>query len=103
MLDVIDIVDFSYYSTDQRTSFNYFVVREMIEKEMMMETRPRFPSNKLSFTIANITKDKLIRYFSIYMLYGQFDVNIILEDSQRNFLSSFILLLICICVIKILK
>ena len=91
MLDVLQSTDLSYYSTDQRTNFHkYFWVSEMIEKEMIMETRPRYPSNKLSFTIANITKDKLIRYFSIYMLYGQFDVNIILEDSQRNFLSSFI-------------
>ena len=92
MLDVFYGVDFNYYVNDERTEnkIDEFGVSEMIANKMMIKTRPRYPSDKLSFTIANITKDKLIRYFSIYMLYGQFDVNIILEDSQRNFLSSFI-------------
>ena len=86
MLDVLLSTDLSYYSTDQRTNFyEYFEVREMIEKEMMMETRPRYPSNKLSFTIANITKEKSIRFFNIYLtLNWQFDVDVVLEDSKRN-------------------
>ena len=92
MLDVLHSTDLSYYSTDQRTNFHkYFVVSEMIEKEMIMETRPRYPSNKLSFTIANITKDKPIRFFNIYLnLNEKFDVDLVLENSQRNLLSSFI-------------
>ena len=88
MLDVFGAIDLSYYITDQKTKSKseWFWVREMTEK-IMIETRPRFPSDKLSLTIADITKDKLIRYFCIYLKNGQFDLNVILEDSQRNFLS----------------
>ena len=61
--------------------------------EMMIDTRPTYPSSKLTFTIANITKDKAIRFFNIYLtLNGTFDVDVVLEDSKRNFLNSFILI-----------
>ena len=96
MLDVFYGVDFNYYVNDERTmnKIDEFGVSEMIANNMMIKTRPRYPSDKLSLTIADITKDKLIRYFCIYLKNGQFDLNVILEDSQRNFLSSFICLLI---------
>ena len=87
VLDVFGAIEYSYYITDQKTKSKYelFWVKEMTEKKMMIETRPRYPSNKLSFTIANITKDKPIRFFNIYLnLNEQFDVDLVLENSQRN-------------------
>ena len=93
-LDVLDTLartEFNYYLTNQRTysKSDFWGVRDMQEKNMMIETRPRYPSDKLSFTIADVTKEKSIRYLNIYLnLNGQFDVNVILESSQRNFLSS---------------
>ena len=89
--DVLDVTEFNYYITNQRTysESDFLGVRDMLEKNMMIETRPRYPSDKLSFTIADVTKEKSIRYLNIYLnLNGQFDVNVILESSQRNFLSS---------------
>ena len=87
VLDVFESTAFTYYTTDQRTESksDYFSVSEMRDMRMMIETRPRYPSNKLSFTIANITKDKPIRFFNIYLnLNEQFDVDLVLENSQRN-------------------
>ena len=56
---------------------------------MMIQTRPSYPSNKLTFTIANLTKNKAIRFFDINLeLNEQFDVDVILEDPNRNFLNS---------------
>ena len=93
VFDVLDMLELTYYITDQRTKSktDTFCVSEMIEKKMMIETRPRYPSDKLSFTIANITKDKPIRFLNIIFNQNeQFDVYIVLENSQRNLLSSFI-------------
>ena len=54
-------------------------------------TRPTYPSSKLTFTIANETKNKDIRFFNIYLTSNeQFDVDVVLEDSKRNFLNSFL-------------
>ena len=95
-LDVLDVFQkswFSYYNTDQKTiSISPLLgVSEMRAKEMIIETRPRYPSDKVSFTITNMTKDKPIRFFNILLnLNAEFDVDVILEDSQRNLLSSLI-------------
>ena len=93
MLDVLESTDFTYYVTDNQktqSKSDSFSVDEMTEMKMIIDARPRYPSNKLSFTIANITKDKPIRFFNIYLnLNEQFDVDVVLENSQRNLLNSF--------------
>ena len=93
MLDVLESTDFTYYVTDNKktqSKSDSFSVDEMTEMKMIIDARPRYPSNKLSFTIANITKDKPIRFFNIYLnLNEQFDVDVVLENSQRNLLNSF--------------
>ena len=84
--------------TDQNADIQmeYFDVSNMTEMKMMIETRPRYPSNTLTFTIANITKHKSIFCFNIELnLNERFDVDVVLEDSQRNFLGSFICYNIC--------
>ena len=48
-------------------------LKEMIE---MIPMRPRYPSNKITFTIANITKGKTIRYININLNpYEKLDVD----------------------------
>ena len=96
-LDVLDVFeDLEFYYNSEKTKktnivYNSFEVNDMIEKNMMIETRPRYPSDTLSFTIANITKDNPIRYLNILLNSSdQFDVYLELKDSQRNFLSSFV-------------
>ena len=64
-----------------------FELRDILK--MMVETRPTYPSDRLTFNQANITIAKSIRYFNIFFnLNNQFDVNVILEDKKRNFLNS---------------
>ena len=92
VLDVLESTDFTYYVTDNQktqSKSDSFSVDEMTEMKMIIDARPRYPSNKLSFTIANITKDKHIRFFNIYLnLNEQFDVDVVLENSQRNLQNS---------------
>ena len=93
MMDVFDEMEFDYYTTDMRTESKYliFSVSDMIEKKMMIETRTRYPSDKLTFTIADIVKEKPVRSLNMFLdLNEQFHVYLFLEDSQRNFLNSFI-------------
>ena len=73
---------------DQADDFNFTNLTEM---KMMIETRFRYPSDKIIFTIADATKHKPIRYLNIFLVMkGQFDVDLVLEDSKRNFRSTFI-------------
>ena len=93
MLDVFQSILFSFYNIDRKTKTvsPFYGVREMTEKKMMIQTGPRYPSDKLSFSIADLTKDKPIRFFNILLNFNeQFDVDLVLEDSHRNLLSSFI-------------
>ena len=89
VLNVFDSVYNIYYNiTDEVTEHNRdrLGIKNMTEMKMLIETRPRYPSNKLTFTIANITKGLISRVFAIklYNLNGGFDVDIVLEDSQRK-------------------
>ena len=93
MLDVFQSIKFSSYNVDRKTKTvsPFYGVRKMTEKKMMIQTGPRYPSEKLSFSIANLTKDKPIRFFNLLLNFNeQFDVDLVLEDSHRNLLSSFI-------------
>ena len=97
MLDVFQSILFSFYNIDRKTKTvsPFYGVREMTEKKVMIQTGPRYPSDKLSFSIADLTKDKPIRFFNILLNFNeQFDVDLVLEDSQRNLLSSFFLFFI---------
>ena len=45
-----------------------------------------YPSDKLSLDITNLTKFKRMRWFDMYFkLNGKYDIEILLEDSKRNF------------------
>ena len=99
VLNVFNSIDNVYYNiTDDvaENQFDSFSIKNMIEMKMLIETRPSYPSNKITFTTADITKGITIRYININLLNlnGQFDIDVVLEDSQRNFLSSIITLLL---------
>ena len=85
------------------TSLEYFNITDEITESqnddfwltnmVTITTRPTYPSSKLTFTIANETINKDIRFFNIYLTSNQqFDVDVVLEDSKRNFLNSFLFL-----------
>ena len=92
MLDVFHSTELKYFTkTDGKTAMRHDVFELGDISEMMIETRPTYPSDRLTFSQANITGAQSIRYFNIFFnLNNQFDVNVILEDSKRNFLKSMI-------------
>ena len=92
-MKVFESFEIGYYNTTDQNAgsqFDTYLPTNMTEMKMMIETRPRYPSNKLTFTIADITKGTNIRYFNInFNPKATFDVDVFLEDSKRNFLNSF--------------
>ena len=99
VLNVFDSIDNVYYNITgevEENKIDSYSIRNMTEMNMVIETRPSYPSNKITFTTADITKGITIRYININLLNlkGQFDIDVVLEDSQRNFLSSIITLLL---------
>ena len=90
--EILEHIALEYYNiTDEITESetDEFELRNMAE--MMMYTRTNYPSSKLTFTIANISEHRDIRFLNIFLnLNGIFDVDVVLEDSKRNFLNSFI-------------
>ena len=84
VLEVFDWVTLEIKNTDEID----LEVANMTEMKMMIETRPRYPSDKITFTIADITKNKAIRFFNIGLKWNRrFDVDVVLEDSKRDFLN----------------
>ena len=92
-MKVFDSLEVSYYNTEDDNGgsiVDNYTPTNMTEMKMMIETRPRYPSNKLTFTIANLTRGKITRNIALYFnSFVIFDVDLFLEDSQRNFLNSF--------------
>ena len=89
MLEVFDLIQLEFDGSNGEVVDLY--IEDMIRREMVIENqRPSFPSNKLTFNIAEETKDKIIKFFSICLnLNDQYDVDLVLEDSKRNFMNSF--------------
>ena len=90
VLDVFHSTELKYFTkTDGKKSMRHDVFNRRDISELMIETRPTYPSDRLTFRQANISKAQSIRYFNIFFnLNNQFDVNVILEDKKRNFLNS---------------
>ena len=95
-LDVLEVFESAQLKYEEN-QWVFLPFTNMTEMNMMIDTRPRYPSDKTTFTIADITKNKHIRWLDVGLnLKRRFDVDVILEDSQRNFLSSIILLIKCL-------
>ena len=92
VLEIIDFVSFEYKNVSNKiveSQTEYFDLTNMTEMRMMIKTRPRYPTNTLTLSIANITNHKNIRFFNIWLqLNGQYDVDVVLEDSNRKCLNS---------------
>ena len=90
--EILPYTELEYFNISDeitKSGFTWFGPEDMAE--MMIDTRPTYPSSKLTFSIANITKHKEIRFFNIYIdLNWVYDVNLIFEDSKRNSLKPFI-------------
>ena len=88
-MEAFKCLDLLYYNTEGShydTDIRYWP-KNMTEMKMMIQTRPRYPSDKLTFNIANITKGKTIRFINIeFNSNATFDIDFFLEDSKRNFL-----------------
>ena len=55
---------------------------------MIIPTRSIYPADKMTFTLADLPRDKTLIFLNIYLhLNEQFDVALILEDSKRKELS----------------
>ena len=97
VLEVFESADLKYEydnALDQEDQWVFLPFTNMTEMKMMIDSRrPRYPSDKLTFTIANITRGT-IRFVNIFFKSNaEFDVDVVLEDSKRNFLNSFLFLL----------
>ena len=67
--EIFDSLTLEYYNitaemTESQT--DEFWLANMAE--MMIDTRPTYPSSKLTFTIANVTEDKAIRFLNLYLI-----------------------------------
>ena len=90
-MEVFESLDIVYYNTENQDTFDTYSPTNMIEMKMMIKTRPRYPSNKLTFTIANIAKGKNIFFLNINLnSTAKFGIDLSLEDSKRNILNSFV-------------
>ena len=86
--EIFKYAELCYYNvTDEITKST---VNSFGLTELMVDTKLAYPSSKLTFSIANLSKEKVIRYIDIQLiLNGKTDIFTVLEDSKRNFLNSF--------------
>ena len=57
-------------------------------EKMMVETRPCYPTDKLTFSIADLTRDKTIQFLGLMFFSNKSEykfnsISIMLEDTQR--------------------
>ena len=91
-MKVFKSLEMAYYiNADQNAGIQFDSFWPTNMTEMMIETRPRYPSNKLTFTIANnLVKGTTFQFFNIYLSsYGESNIDIFMEDSKRKFMNSF--------------
>ena len=92
-MKIFKSLEMAYYNIgdlNAGSQFDVYLPSNMTEMKMMIETRPRYPSNKLTFTIANIANGITFHFIDIRLnAYESFDVDLFLEDSKRNFSNSF--------------
>ena len=92
-MDVFKSVGLDYWFTgSEGKEFNRGFIRgnmtDLEKNSMILPTRSIYPSDKMTFTLANLTRDKSISFFNIYLdLNNKFDVGLVLTDSKRKELS----------------
>ena len=93
-MKIFKSLEMAYYNIgdlNAGSQYDVYLPSNMTEMKMMIETRPRYPSNKLTFTIANnLLKGTTFQFFNIYLSsYGESNIDIFMEDSKRKFMNSF--------------
>ena len=86
--DVINEVGLDYWSEGREYKSIYFNLTDLENNSMILPTRSIYPSDKMTFTLPDLNRDKTIVFLNIYLdMYEQFDVGLVLEDSKRKELS----------------
>ena len=91
-MKIFKSLEMAYYNIgdlNAGSQYDVYLPSNMTEMKMMIETRPRYPSNKLTFTIANIANGITFHFIDIHLNAYEIDVDLFLEDSKRNLLNSF--------------
>ena len=89
MSDVFSYTELKYFTSrnGKKSLEDSVFPRERLE-ERRLATRPSYPADKLTFSQPDIGQAASVRYLNMYFnLNDQFDVNVMLEDSKRNFLN----------------
>ena len=96
--DILDIYNLSKFNVseilkpDARLFYYTFSNGEKQRKylriplwDVLVNNRVNYPSDRLVFSISNLTTHKTIRWLNLMMnLNGKYDVQLLLEDSRRN-------------------
>ena len=92
-MDVFNSVGLDYWYTESEgKEFNRgymsFNMTDLENNSMILPTRSIYPSDKMTFTLPDLNRDKTIVFLDIYLdMYEQFDVGLVLEDPKRKELS----------------
>ena len=90
-MDLFDSVGLDYWYTEsdgRQFESTFFNLTTLENNSMILPTRSIYPSDKMTFTLPDLNRDKTIVFLNIYLdMYEQFDVGLVLEDSKRKELS----------------
>ena len=89
VLDVFNWVDLDYWHTGgEGIDFISFNRTSLENNSMIIPTRSIYPADKMTFTLADLPRDKTIAFLSIFLKpNNKFDVILVLEDSKRKEIS----------------
>ena len=88
VMDVFDSVVLDYWSEGREYNSISFNLTDLKNNSMILPTKSIYPSDKMTFTLADLTRHKTISFLNIYLeMNEQFDVALVLEDSKRKELS----------------
>ena len=83
MFDVMILAAYIVKDGEKKLFYNKFDVEKL--QEIMLESRPSFPSDKITLNIADIIKHRHIRYLTfIFNCTDKFGLETVFEDSKRN-------------------
>ena len=86
--DVFESVGLDYWYTGSEGWELDSISFDLTNSSMILPTRSIYPADKMTFTLADLHRDKTISNLNIFLeMNKQFDVALVLEDSKRKELS----------------
>ena len=86
--DVFDSVGLDYWYIGSEGWELDSISFDLTNSSMILPTRSIYPADKMTFTLADLPRDKTIAFLSIFLEpNNKFDVTLVLEDSKRKELS----------------